>query len=98
VTSALESLSIELQARKALPPPETCRAIRMAASVSLARVGRICGVSAAAVYEWELGKSKPRGDHLISYLEVLEALKGVGPANDGPGPEAVDAGDGRVRE
>ena len=74
VETALATLSAELQARRSLPPPESRRALRKAAGATLHQVARACGVSHAAVWEWEHGAC-PRGDHLNAYVEVLRLFR-----------------------
>jgi transcriptional regulator with XRE-family HTH domain len=72
--TVIEELSAALQAKRELPPPETRRALRMAAGATLEQVARVCDVSAQAVQYWESG-STPRGDRLLAYSEVLRLFR-----------------------
>jgi DNA-binding transcriptional regulator YiaG len=73
---ALHRLALAVQARRELPPPETCRALRLAAGVSLAEVAEAVGVTKQAVLFWELGQRRPTGPRLARYVTVLDALRG----------------------
>ena len=65
---------IEIQTRRRLPPPQVCRAVRLAAGLTQAAVARACGVNRATVCRWEAGQRTPRGEHLRAFLAVLEEL------------------------
>jgi transcriptional regulator with XRE-family HTH domain len=72
--TALSELSAALQAKRELPPPETRRALRMAAGATLEQVARACDVTPQAVQFWENG-STPRGANLSAYLDVLRVFR-----------------------
>jgi transcriptional regulator with XRE-family HTH domain len=61
--------------RRSLPEPRVRRAIRLAAGVSQADVAEALGVAQRTVARWELGQANPRGASLVSYVELLDALR-----------------------
>ncbi|MDA8289944.1 MAG: helix-turn-helix transcriptional regulator [Actinomycetota bacterium] len=67
----------EVALRRMLPAPDRCRAIRLRAGVSLARVGEDVGVTGQAILWWETGRSEPRAEHLAAYVAVLAGLEGA---------------------
>ncbi|MBX6370154.1 MAG: helix-turn-helix transcriptional regulator [Rhodospirillales bacterium] len=71
----LQGLRESIRLRRELPSPAECRALRRAAGVSLAEVGRAVGVSHAAVFAWETGRNRPHGGNLRRYLDALHALR-----------------------
>jgi transcriptional regulator with XRE-family HTH domain len=74
VDRALEHLSEVVEARKALPPPEARRAIRLAARASLGDVAKACGVTRQAALQWEQGKT-PSGPRLLAYTAALRVMR-----------------------
>lgn len=50
------------------------RRIRTEARVSLADIGKACGVAESTVYRWESGLRAPRGRPAIRYLKLLDRL------------------------
>lgn len=58
----------------ALPPPELRRALRVAAGLSLAEIGEVCGVTRQCVSLWELGSRTPAPPHSGAYLTLLHDL------------------------
>lgn len=64
------------QASRDLPPSEECKAIRERAGVLLKDIAEYCGVTVQAVGAWESGRSRPRGDARLRYVEVLRAIHG----------------------
>ena len=69
---------VELQqAHRELPSPETRRALRREAGLSLADIGRAVGVTRQAVSGWESGRRTPRGHLLVAYVAVLRQLRGA---------------------
>jgi DNA-binding transcriptional regulator YiaG len=75
-TTPIQVLAAEVAASRELPSPAACRALRVSARLSLARVGEAVGVTRQAVWSWEQGTRTPRGEHLRRYLQVLAVLKG----------------------
>ncbi|MGH2749357.1 MAG: helix-turn-helix domain-containing protein [Actinomycetota bacterium] len=53
------------------------RAIRMASTLSLARVAAAVGVSAVTVFRWEHAEHLPTGDAALRYLSLLLDLKAL---------------------
>jgi transcriptional regulator with XRE-family HTH domain len=64
----------EAAARKFLPEPSTCRAIRQAAGLPLRSIADDLGVTRQAVFQWETGLRRPSGENLTRYLELLASL------------------------
>jgi DNA-binding transcriptional regulator YiaG len=64
-----------LRARRALPAPSMCRAIREASGTSREQLGRAIGVTGQAVAFWEAGTRKPRPLHLERYADLLRQLQ-----------------------
>jgi DNA-binding transcriptional regulator YiaG len=79
---------LEAQERRRLEEPEAAedvtervrfsarsvKAQRKRAGLSAAEYGKLVGVSAVTIYNWEQGKSRPREEQLAS----LVALRGLG--------------------
>lgn len=61
--------------RRDLPSPDSRRAIRVAAGVSLEDVAREVGVTRSAVARWERGDRSPGREHIAEYSRVLHELK-----------------------
>jgi transcriptional regulator with XRE-family HTH domain len=74
---SVDILRERLQARRELPPPDVLRDLRVKAGVSLEQVGEAVGVTGAAVFHWERGRSRPRAEHLAAYLQVIQLLREV---------------------
>jgi DNA-binding transcriptional regulator YiaG len=74
-TTPIQVLAAEVAASRELPSPAACRALRVSARLSLARVGEVCGVTRQAVWAWEHGTRRPRGEHLRRYLQVVAVMK-----------------------
>ena len=51
---------------------EHLRSARLRRGMSVADLAETCGVSPAAVYTWENGTSRPRGDNLSSLCRALK--------------------------
>lgn len=62
-------------ASRALPPPAERRAVRERAGCSQDDVAAALHVTRAAVSRWENGERVPRGELLVSYVRVLDALR-----------------------
>jgi DNA-binding transcriptional regulator YiaG len=58
-----------------LPDPDTRRAIRERAGVSLREVARVLDVDAMTVHRWEQGTTLPNRHNAIAYRQVLDALE-----------------------
>jgi transcriptional regulator with XRE-family HTH domain len=67
-----------LRARRALPPADERRQIRLDAGASLRDVAREIGVSATSVIRWERGASP--GAHTAAYRRLLDELQRVAAA------------------
>jgi transcriptional regulator with XRE-family HTH domain len=65
----------EVRRARRLPPPALARAIREAAGVSQQRVADELGVHRVSVARWELGRRRPRGQLLVAYNDLLDALR-----------------------
>lgn len=50
------------------------REVRLAAGLSQAEVGGVCGVTAQAVTRWETGERRPCGEPAIRYARLLRRL------------------------
>lgn len=70
----ITDLLTEVEASASLPSPERCRAIRVGANVSLARLAAAIGVSVQALQHWEVGKRRPRPANVLRYAHALDAL------------------------
>lgn len=68
-------IAAKMHARRALPAPAMCRAIRVSAGLTQADVAEILGVSRETVARWELGTRAPRGEILLRYLDLLDTLR-----------------------
>lgn len=62
--------------RRALPPPEVRRALRLGARLTLAEAGEAIGQTGESVRLYEAGERTPRNESLRRYLEFLELLAG----------------------
>jgi DNA-binding XRE family transcriptional regulator len=65
-----------VRARSELPPPAVARAYREASGTTQQEIGRIVGVSGAAVHAWETSKRRVSREHVAAYAAVLRALAG----------------------
>lgn len=74
-----ETLLAEAKAFAAMPDPSMRKAIRRAAGRSYADIGEACvpPVCASTVLRWERGDRRPRSEHLIQYVEILNELRQV---------------------
>jgi transcriptional regulator with XRE-family HTH domain len=62
--------------RRELPPPADCRALRLAADLTLEDIAEVIGdVTPTAVGHWERGVRRPSRRHLSAYLNVLRVLR-----------------------
>lgn len=57
-----------------LPPPAERRRVRLAAGVSLRRMGEALGVSAPTVHNWENGHEGPSMENAKKYRTLLDQL------------------------
>ena len=73
----MTTLVDQVAAARRLPSPRLARAIREAAGVSQLRLANELGVHRATVMRWEEGTSRPRGDALVRYAELLRELQMV---------------------
>jgi transcriptional regulator with XRE-family HTH domain len=64
----------ELVRAARLPPPAERRRIRLAAGVSLRRMGDELGVSAVTVHNWETNGDGPGLENATRYRRLLEQL------------------------
>lgn len=67
-----------LDARKRLPAPAVCRAIRESAGVSVRELAVLLDVTPTCVSYWELGRRKPKSDHLVRYVAALDLMRDDG--------------------
>jgi len=74
----IEEIRSRAKASQTLPEPQTCRALRRAAGVTVREMARTVGVSRQAVEFWESGKRRPSGPNLERYVEALHACRGAG--------------------
>jgi len=65
----------QITVRRRLPPPPQRRAMRQLAGLSMRHLAEELGVSVTAVGQWERGERSPRGDNLVSYVELLETIR-----------------------
>ena len=61
--------------RNSLPTPEECRAIRLAASLSVREFAAALGVSSAVLGDWETGRRRPSSGFRERYAEGLRLLQ-----------------------
>lgn len=73
--SDLENLRTEARAWLELPGPAVCKEARTKAGVSRARLASRVGVSEGSIGFYERGLRRPRGEHLIRYVEAINALR-----------------------
>lgn len=66
-----------VRARRELPAPAMCRAIRQQAGLSLAPVARELDVARMTISGWERGTRRPRGRNLVAYVKLLKQLREV---------------------
>lgn len=64
----------ELVRASRLPPPAERRRIRLAAGVSLRRMGDALGVTAPTVHNWENSGDGPSMENAARYRALLEQL------------------------
>ena len=67
-------IAAKLKAR-GLPEPAECLRIRSDAGIARADIAVELGVTRQAVYQWEQGLRRPRGQLAADYLDLLRALK-----------------------
>jgi transcriptional regulator with XRE-family HTH domain len=72
---SVTELRRRLSLTRELPPPDVRRRLREGAGVSLAEIGRACGVTSSAVAFWERGERTPTGENLRRYVRVLNLLR-----------------------
>lgn len=51
------------------------RMIRQAADLTLAEIATACQTDAAAVYRWETGEHRPRGEFAARYALIIRSLR-----------------------
>jgi len=68
----------EHRRRAFLPAPSRRRALRRRVGLSQSVIADAIGVSAPTVSRYEAGISAPRGDVLVSYLQILTLLAAEG--------------------
>lgn len=74
-TDLIERVRARHQASRRLPPPDARRAIRQAAGLSQRTCAEHCGgVTQQTFARWEDGTRTPSTEHLIAYVELLDAL------------------------
>jgi len=73
-TAVADAVSQEIDIRRRLPSPQMRRALRVASGLSAAELAALMGVTRQAVSKWERGVRTPRGQHLATYVAVLERL------------------------
>lgn len=59
---------------EALPSPQVCARLRLAAGLTQQDVADAVGVKRVAVTRWELGQTSPRRPHRENYLRLLKGL------------------------
>ena len=69
-----QELGRQLRQRRELPPPDERRALRVNAGATLQQVAGPVGVSPQTIWDYENGRSSPRGLKLERYLAVLRVL------------------------
>lgn len=72
--TAAAAVALRVNLRRRLPSPAMRRALRASAGLSAAELASTLGVTRQAVSKWERGDRTPRGEHLESYIAVLEEL------------------------
>jgi DNA-binding XRE family transcriptional regulator len=72
-----QQLEDYLKAKRDLPDPPMCRAIREAAGANREDVAAELGVTPQAVLLWEKGKRAPSRRHIVAYVRLLQELRGV---------------------
>ena len=65
----------EVLRARTLPKPATAKMIRVAAGVSLQRLGAELGVHRITVARWEDGTRTPRGSIRTAYADLLNQLR-----------------------
>ena len=75
MTQLVEEIRQSRRQARRLPPPHLAKAIREAAGVSQQRLADELGVHRVSVARWELGQRRPRGRLLVSYADLLDALR-----------------------
>jgi DNA-binding transcriptional regulator YiaG len=80
----MERLEAMLTIRR-LQDSGQARRIREQAGVSVALLARSIGVQEATVWRWETGRSRPREDAALRWLEALERMAGDTSATDEKG-------------
>ena len=73
--SRASDLTDLVRAARHLPAPDLRRAIRIGAGVSQNQVAVVCGVDRATVSRWESGQRFPRGEHLLTYVQLLRDIQ-----------------------
>ena len=64
----------EVRTAKRFLQPGVARATREASGVTVRRVAEELQVDPSTVWRWEEGRSRPTGEVLLRYLELLVAL------------------------
>lgn len=67
-------INAEVRARMRLPTPSMAREVRRAAGLSQGRIAKELGVTRITVSRWESGTRAPRGELLVSYVDLLDQL------------------------
>lgn len=70
-----QTLIAKMAARRQMPPPWQCEAIRKRAGLSRADIARSLGVTSQAVRYWEQGARRPRGGCLLAYSQLMRELR-----------------------
>jgi transcriptional regulator with XRE-family HTH domain len=74
VVTTPQELRRQLRQRRELPAPDERRALRVNAGATLREVAGPVGVSPQTIWDYENGRSTPRGLKLERYLAVLGVL------------------------
>jgi excisionase family DNA binding protein len=76
----MSAIQRKVKAFRELPSPEMCRAIRREAGITQVDIARSLepAVTRETVSRWETGDRRPRGEHLVQYVESLRSLQSGG--------------------
>jgi len=74
---SLDELQRKAKATRSLPAPAVARAIRLGAGLSQDELAAAFPhpVTRSAVSLWESGRRRPRGIHLVEYVELLDEVR-----------------------
>jgi DNA-binding transcriptional regulator YiaG len=70
----MTDLLTEVQALRRLPTPAVRRERRERIGISQARFAKEVGVDRSTFCNWESGRHDPRGENLVRYVTLIDAL------------------------